>query len=574
METTLAHFKAKQERAAGMLRSLLTFLKEGADFGVSLDDAFEHKLTSAITAVSGERLKIALVGGFSEGKTSIAAAWMNRLDREGMKISQKESTDQVLEYPVGDDLLLVDTPGLFGSREIDGETYKNLTRKYISEANLVLYVMDPANPIKESHKAELEWLFRNLGLLSRTVFVLSRFDDVADLEDDSAYAEALEVKRRGISERLAQQLDLSAQEVASLSIVAVSADPYGQGMEHWLANQQQHRQLSRIATLQAATETKIQASGGTEKLVAETRTSIIGDVLGKHLPVAIERGAAIDAELDRLADTVKQLNSQLDLAVSQATDAQNQIRRFLIEYFPDLILQAKGADMQTWSNFFEREVGAEGIIIRLRLEEEYKKYLSTVQLNLESVTGSFANEINHFNTVVSSLGQQGVQYLLGGNLINNKSVLMVRNGIVSAGKMVGVDLSKNLKFAPWGATKLAGGVNNVLAGLGIVIELWDSYQKYEKEQNFKKGVNEFIVTLEQQRKSLAAELDDTGNESAFLKTYFPDLLELRELLASLKDALAEMTSKKQRFNYWYQQVGSLEGEYKQLREGYSPQLLR
>ena len=159
----------------------------------------------------------------------------------------------------------------------------------------------------------------------------------------------------------------------------------------------------------------------------------------------------IDAEVDRLADTVKQLNSQLDLAAGQAANAENQIRRFLIDYFPDLILQAKGADMQTWSNFFEREVDAEGIIIRMRLQEEYAKCLSTAQLNLELVKGSFANEINHFNTVVSSLGQQGVKYVLGGNLINNKSVLMVRDGVVSAGKMVGIDLGKNLKFAPWGA---------------------------------------------------------------------------------------------------------------------------
>lgn len=116
MDATLERFKAQQERAAGMLRDLLAFLKDGEDFGVSMDEAFEHKLTTAIGAVAGERLKVTLVGGFSEGKTSIAAAWMNRLDRDGMKISQKESTDHVLEYPVGDDLLLVDTPGLFGSR--------------------------------------------------------------------------------------------------------------------------------------------------------------------------------------------------------------------------------------------------------------------------------------------------------------------------------------------------------------------------------------------------------------------------------------------------------------------------
>jgi GTP-binding protein EngB required for normal cell division len=567
MDTTLERFKTQQERAAGMLRNLLAFLKEGEDFGVSMDGAFEHKLAAAIEAVSGERLKIALVGGFSEGKTSIAAAWMNRLDRKGMKISQKESTDHVLEYPVGDDLLLVDTPGLFGSREIDGETYKDLTRKYVSEANLVLYVMDPTNPIKESHKVELEWLFRDLALLSRTVFVLSRFDAVADLEDDSAYHAALEVKRRGVCQRLVQLIRLSPQEADALSIVAVSADPYEQGMDYWLANQQQHRQLSHIATLQNATEGKIQASGGTEKLVGETRTAIIRDVMGKHLPIAIERGAIIDAEVERLTDTVKELNGQLDLAVSQAQSAESQIRRFLMDYFPDLILQAKGADMQTWSNFFEREVGAEGIIIRMRLQEEYSKCLRTAQLNLEEVQGSFVSEINHFNNVISSLGQQGVKYVLGSNLVNNKSILLMRDGVVSAGKMVGFDLGKNLKFAPWGAQKLAGGVNGALAGLGIVMEVWDSYQKYEKEMKFRKGVEEFVSTLEKQRASLAAELTGAGSESVFLKIYFPDLLELREFLTSLKAALAEMSNRKQRFDTWYQQAGLLEGEYKRLREG-------
>ena len=95
----------------------------------------------------------------------------------------------------------------------------------------------------------------------------------------------------------------------------------------------------------------------------------------------------------------------------------------------------------------------------------------------------------------------------------------------------------------------------------------DFNQKYEKELNFKKGVEEFVSTLERQRASLAAELEDAGNESVFLKTYFPDLLELRDFLTSLKAALAEMSSRKQRFNTWYQQAGSLEGEYKRLREG-------
>jgi len=567
MDNTLERFKAQQERAAGMLRELLEFLKAGADFGVTMDDAFEHKLESAIGAVTGERLKVALVGGFSEGKTSIAAAWMNRLDRQGMKISQAESTDHVLEYPVGDDLLLVDTPGLFGEREIDGETYKELTRKYVSEANLVLYVMDPTNPIKESHKTELTWLFRDLALLSRTVFVLSRFDAVADLEDEGEYQRLLEVKRSAVRQRLVELIGLSPAEAEALSIVAVSANPYDQGIDYWLANQDEHRKLSRIPSLQQATVDRIQSSGGTERLVADTRTAIIADVLNKHLPIAVERGVLISAELERMTDTVQDLSGQVTLATQQAEDAKGQIRRFLGQYFADLILQARGADMQTWPTFFEREVGAEGIIIRMRLQEEYAKSLRTAKLNLEAVQGSFVDEINHFNTVVSSMGQQGVKYLLDAKLVNNKSILMMRDGVVSAGKMVGFDLSKNLKFAPWGAHKLAGGVNGALAGLGIAMEMWDSYQKIEKEKKFKAGVEEFVATLEAQRKSLNDELDGVGNDSQFVRTYFPDLRELQDMLASLKAALEDMSTKKVRFDGWHQQADVLKAEYKRLRAG-------
>ncbi|MGY0635130.1 LeoA/HP0731 family dynamin-like GTPase [Luteimonas sp. A478] len=567
MNTTLDRFKAQQDNAIGLLRDLLAFLKDGQDFGVVMDKAFEDKLTTAIDAVSGERLKVALVGGFSEGKTAIAAAWLNRLDDEGMKISQEESTDDVLEYEVGDNLLLVDTPGLYGSRKVDGEAFKNLTRKYVSEANLALYVMDPVNPIKESHKEELEWLFLELGLLSRTVFVLSRFDDVANLEDETVYQAALQVKATGIRQRLVELVGLPKQEVNALSIVAVAANPFNQGIDYWIENEEQYRKLSHIETLQKATEDKIHSSGGTDKLVAETRTAIIGDVLGKHLPMAIERGAMIDAEVDRLTDTVQELSGQLDQAFGQAQQAESQIRRFLIDYYPDLILQAKGADLQTWSNFFEREVGAEGIIIRMRLQDEYAKVLRTVQLNMEALQASFVGEINHFNTVISSLGEQGVKYLLDGKVINNKSILMFRDGVVSVGKKVGVDLSKNLKFAPWGAHNLAKGVNGGLAVLGVAIELWDTYQSYEKEKKFREGLELFVTTLENQRKSLASELEGSGDESVFLKTYFPDLLELKDFMNSLKAALEEMSQKKQRFTKWYQQADALKGEYKHLRAG-------
>ena len=61
-------------------------------------------------------------------------------------------------YEVDDNFVLIDTPGLFGFKEqfnadINAmEKYKDITRKYVSEAHLVLYVMNSTNPIKDSHK--------------------------------------------------------------------------------------------------------------------------------------------------------------------------------------------------------------------------------------------------------------------------------------------------------------------------------------------------------------------------------------------------------------------------------------
>lgn len=56
------------------------------------------------------------MGGFSEGKTSIAAAWIDRLD-ESMKIAHQESSDAVKIYDIDNEMELVDTLGLYGFKQ-------------------------------------------------------------------------------------------------------------------------------------------------------------------------------------------------------------------------------------------------------------------------------------------------------------------------------------------------------------------------------------------------------------------------------------------------------------------------
>ncbi len=275
MNETLKQFKEIQKRNQENLEKLLDFVKAGEKYGIKIEESFEKKINSIIQSAADQKLKVALVGGFSEGKTSIAAAWIERLDKS-MKIDHQESSDVVKIYDIDNEIELVDTPGLFGFKEkiADSgkiERYRDITKKYVSEAHLILYALNPSNPIKESHKDDLNWLFRTLNLLSRTIFVISRFDEEADIEDEEDYNKRFEIKKENIQNRLNDLISLSEKEKESLSIVAVAANPFNEGLEYWLEHKEEFQKLSHIKTLQDATQKKIKENGGKLTIIEETK---------------------------------------------------------------------------------------------------------------------------------------------------------------------------------------------------------------------------------------------------------------------------------------------------------------
>lgn len=566
MENTLDTFKAQQERTLQLLGKLQHFLSQGAEAGVSIDPALNSKLQNAIASVSGEKLKVALIGGFSEGKTSIAAAWMEKLDKSSMKISHQESSNEVKVYEVGDDFVLIDTPGLFGFKEQENaethaiEKYKDITKKYVSEAHLVLYVMNSTNPIKESHQDDLTWLFHTLELLPRTVFVLSRFDEIADVEDEQDYQHHLRIKRDNVTCRLRELVKLTDQEVAELSIVAVAANPFDEGMEHWLANIEQFKELSHIATLQTATTDKIRQNGGSTALVNEMRISVISDVLSKQLPVAIENDQKVSLEVAKLGDLNTRLTSQLGATGRQIEDARISLREFATRYFSDLILQAKGCTLETFGDFFEREVGAEGVIVANRLQNEFSRQTQSITFEVEKMQVGFDSEVSHFNTTVKTLGKQGINHALKGNLINNTTVLAARDGLVTVAKTVGMDIGKYLKFKPWGAVKFAKGANGALAFLGVALEAWDSWEQYKREEAFKKAVTEMVENFEKQRQDFLALI----NSESFKEDFFPSYLLLKEQQQELQGNLHESSERQQRFQAWRAEAETIDAEFRAL----------
>jgi GTP-binding protein EngB required for normal cell division len=566
MEHTLDAFKAQQAQSLQLLNKLQDFLHQGDAVGVAFDPALQHKLEAAIRSVAGDKLRVALVGGFSDGKTSIAAAWMERLDKSTMNISHQESSNAVRLYDVSSDFVLIDTPGLFGFKEQENaatheiEQYKDITKKYVSEAHLILYVMDPANPIKESHKDDLEWLFRTLDLLPRTVFVLSRFDQVADVEDEADYARGLQVKKSNVTSRLIDLIALRPEEAAALSIVGVAANPFDLGTEHWLSNLEQFKALSHIHTLQEATSRKIVANGGALAVVHEMKRSVIRDVLSKQLPIAIENDERIAVELEKLESMGQRLDKQLLTAKGQISDVRISLRDFVVRYFSGLILQAQGVSMETFMDFFEREVGNEGIVISTRLQNEFERQLKTVSEDIGNMRISFDAEVNHFNSAVKFMGKQGLDYLVQSKAINNTTVLATRDGLVSAAKFVGLDLSKVLKFKPWGATNFAKNLNGALAVFGLAMEAWDSWEQARREEAFVKARGKIVEQFEAQRK----ELLDLVNSEDFEKRFFTNYVDLENDVAALNRQVLEQREKRSRFHAWREAGQSIDVEFRNV----------
>ncbi|GAA8257824.1 50S ribosome-binding GTPase [Helicobacter pylori] len=548
---TLEQFKRNQERNQEILKKLLDFVHTGEEYGIKVEDSLKDKIHNAMENVAGQKLKVALVGGFSEGKTSIAAAWIDRLDKS-MKIDHKESSDEVKIYDIDNEIELVDTPGLFGFKEkiTDSgkiERYKDITKKYISEAHLILYALNPSNPIKESHKDDLNWLFRTLNLLSRTIFVISRFDEEADIEDEEDYNKRFKIKKENIQNRLNDLISLSEEEKESLIIVAVAANPFDLGVEHWLKHQEEFQKLSHIKALQDATQKKIKENGGKLTIIEEAKKSVIQDVIYRQMPPAKQALQDINREMEYLNKTLEKRRKEIQDLNGEISQARIHLREFIIRYFSDLILQVSGTRLETFNDFIIREIGDEGINIETKVQNAFERETQGIFNELAKIETGFNADMSSFEKHAGAFGKIGINFLNQSGFINATNIKLARDGIVAAGKFVGIDLA--LKFKPWGTVRLAGNLNKALPLIGIAFEAWDSYNKHKKQEKFEKAKREMESDFNNQKQEI---LDLINDETRFKQTCFPSALELEKSFQEIEEKIKKTQECAQGLEKWIQ----------------------
>ena len=549
---TVEQFREEQSKVVEILQRLLKFVQDGQKFGVRVDDNLISKITTGIDEEKSKKLKVALIGGFSEGKTSIAAAWSGNYDPETMKIDADESSDEVQVYHL-EDFDLVDTPGLFGFKEKSNLVkYKEITREYVSKANLILYVMSPNNPIKDSHKDELKWLFKDLNLLPRTVLVISRFDEEADIEDSKEYKERFETKKENVLCRLRDFDIISDNQL--VPIVAVSANPFGEGFDYWLSNRDEYNQISHIPDLQIATVDQIKNNGGENALVLATSQSIVKDVIQRQMPIVLEKVAEAVNEISEFKNALSDVKREQEKSERNIGNARIELRSYVENLFTDLIIQIKGSDIETFDEVFERNIGAGGIVLKTNIQNEFERQLGTIAREISKAETSFNASVNHYNNMVGDLVIQGVK--IGGDFlkkaqISNKAVLTARDFVMPS-----------LKFKPWGAVKIADKLSKGTAVFGAVIgvgfELWDTYSDAKKKEEFKKNIESIVEQLNQQRNDY---LGFINNPQDFIEQFFPNGFDLRERVSEMENEMLKKEGFQQDFEAWKHEGEIIEADF-------------
>ena len=535
MNETIDFFKNKKENDLLLLDEIKKFVKEGSKFGIEVDTNSIDKLENAFMETKNDKLKIVLIGGFSEGKTSIVAAWLEDFDKKTMKISNKESSDSIEIYK-DNDFEIIDTPGLFGFKEKENnKKYEDITKEYLSNANLLFYVMNPSNPIKQTHIDTLKWLFKDLNLLSRTIFVISKFDEIADLEDEEEYLNELKIKQDNVKERLGDILELSSLEIDNISIVAVSADPFGKGIEYYIHNREEFRKLSHISTLQDATKNLIKKRGNRE-IVAQTKKTIVSDIVNLHIPKVKNLYNSFDLDIKQYDEMLTNISNELSNVKNKINQAKIGLRIFLIEYFSnDLIIKLNHTNMDGFNDFLNEEVGEEGINIENKILNEFEKYIESVKLIVSNINTEYKVQMRELDKSISSFAKNGLTFLKNSGIINSKNILSVRD-------LFGL----SIKFKPWGAVKLAGNINKAIPFIGIAIEAWDSYSTHKKQQEFEKAKENMICNFNKQKQ----EYLNIVNSDEFESKFFPEYNHLKNVVQSIQKNKNEILQKQKDLEKW------------------------
>lgn len=537
-------FNVKKQAATDTLDELRAILGELGSIGVDVEEDLQ-KIDAALKSIESDVLRIALLGAFSDGKTSVVAAWLGKV-MDDMKINMDESSDQLAIYkPEGlpGQCEIVDTPGLFGDKEntVDGEKvmYEDVTKRYISEAHLIFYVVDATNPLKESHGAIAKWILRDLNKLSSTVFVINKMDEVTDLTEQALFDEQATIKKDNLKSKLQRAANLTPEETARLNIVCIASNPNGRGLkEFWFGKPEIYESRSRINDLKTMTSHILQANVP-EVLIAKTGMDVVRDVVGKKLALA-------QVQLHDLESYEQQNREESTRIQEDISQGRSEVKRMAGELFNELkamenqlLSHLRPLSLEDIRSFLEDEIGYTENEVGYKLALKIKAAIDRLFDQSSSVTSRISldigRQLNSSESFLNAMSEGTLKSVTGAlKGISRLNPDVIKGTIFAARDVLRQVTGVAIKFKPWEAAKYAGAIAKWAGPAGAAISLAsDGYQMYkanEREQELKKVRDDIASLVKDTFKDI---YDIISQDEKMFDIFAPQLKEFAKIVQTM-----------------------------------------
>ena len=479
-----------------------------------------EKIKKAISDVQSDALRIALLGAFSDGKTSVVAGWLGQVMKD-MKIDTNESSDALAIYRpdnLQDRCEIVDTPGLFGDKEKAAENgalvqYGDITKNYISEAHLIFYVVDATNPLKESHQDIVRWVLRDLNKLSSTIFVINKMDEVADLRDAEEFEQQSTIKKNNLLDKLQRFVDLSAAERDAINVVCVASNPNSRGLEFWLEQKDLYDQRSRISELKLVTQQVLDGSGR-ETLIKKTGIDVVRDVLVKKIALAQDELIKFKLLADnqqrdsaRIQEDIAEGKRKILATVGNLYEELNNLETDLLNSIRTLPRDQVRAFLESQIGFSNNDIGEK---LRFRIDHLFSTAFNQSSSIMSGISAKIEHQLDSSSDFADSITASALSASSRAlTAVSKIPVESIKNGVFLARETLKSLTGYVYKFKPWEATKLAANISRWAGPLGAGIQVLTD-----------------VISVAQQQRAEAELKQLQGDLAEVVKSYFAEPVKL------------------------------------------------
>lgn len=509
------------------LSELRNILIKAQTHGLDVSDLL-RKVDNAITQSKSNSIKVVLMGAFSDGKTTVIGGLTEHLE-SNMKIAIEESSDELAFYhlpALGYDFEIVDTPGLFGTKEkeISGRQvrYSDITREYISQAHILIYVTDAVNPLKDSHKDILKFVLRDLGKLSSSIFVINKMDNAGyELSDDEDFNRGEKIKSAAFIQKLNETIALSPSERKALNIVCVSADPCGRGLSKHFSLMESYLKKSRINKLREIV-IKVAKSSDKGSLKASVNQSSMTDLANQCLHLFQNHLRKSNAQIQDLSDTLGNLRLKSSRVREVTLKNKSLLQSELKTTQNEILTAIDSSSMADFNNTVQIYFGEKGERITQTIDNIFSKYaeMNNAAFNKANIQGTFDKMGDLTKGIIKSMGQ------------------VLKHTKISADVVKGARdiLASGYKFKPWEAVKFGKTLTKVIGFIGIALDVIMWIKNYNEQKKFEKVKQELKDGCSQAFTQAHSYLSP---ETKYFENFAPGILFIDQAISNTEDNVKE-----------------------------------